>query len=194
MDEEGSQGFEEALQSFQAVDEELDAVLSRITKAQFDLSQQLGRRIVEPPASYKEVELEEIFMKQGVTDTSATTEQEVGIKPLPLKDNESSAMFSLSSQLSNAAAHPSYSFWQYQCTTHGTPIMLPNTLPQCGIPQQADYVALNMERHDGEPIVYSIMGGGAPIYCNMYSTLNHNSKYPLIMVEMTYFCWKSAFK
>ena len=45
--------------------------------------------------------------------------------------------------------------------------MLPDTLPQRGVPQQADYVALNVERHDGEPMVYSTMGGGAPIYCNV---------------------------
>ena len=42
MDEEGPQGFEEALQSFRAVDDELDAVLSGIAEAQFDLSRQLG--------------------------------------------------------------------------------------------------------------------------------------------------------
>ena len=45
--------------------------------------------------------------------------------------------------------------------------MLPDTLPQRGIPQQADYVALNVERHDGEPTIYSTMGGKAPIYCNV---------------------------
>ena len=45
--------------------------------------------------------------------------------------------------------------------------MLPDTLPQCGIPQQADYVAINVERHDGEPTVYSTIGGGAPMYCNV---------------------------
>ena len=42
MDKEAPQGFEEALQSFQAVDNELDTILSEIAKAQFDLSQQLG--------------------------------------------------------------------------------------------------------------------------------------------------------
>ena len=45
--------------------------------------------------------------------------------------------------------------------------MLPDTLPQWGVPQQADYVALNIERHDGEPMVYLTMGGGAAIYCNV---------------------------
>ena len=48
--------------------------------------------------------------------------------------------------------------------------MLPDTLPQRRIPQQADYVALNMERHDGEPTVYSTMRGGAPVYCNVLHT------------------------
>ena len=167
MYEEGPQGFEEALQSFRAVDDELDAVLSGIAEAQFDLSRQLGRWIAGPPASGAEVELEEVFMEQGVTDTSATIEREAGVEPLPLEDDESSAMSSLSSQLSNAAAHPSYPFWRYWRNTHGAPIMLPDTLPQRGIPQQADYVALHVERHDGEPTVYSTMGGAAPIYCNV---------------------------
>ena len=31
-------------------------------------------------------------------------------------------------------------------------------------------MALNVERHDGEPTVYSTMGGGAPIYCNVLHT------------------------
>ena len=106
-------------------------------------------------------------MEQGVADTSPILEREVGTEPLPLEDNESSAMSSLSSQLSDAAAHPSYPFWRYKQTTHGAPIMLPDTLPQCGIPQQADYVAINVERHDGEPTVYSTIGGGAPMYCNV---------------------------
>ena len=114
------------------------------------------------------MELEEVFMEQGITDTSLTVEMEAGMGPLPLEDAESPVMSSLSSQLSDTAAHPSYPFWRYRCTTHGAPIMLPDTLPQCGIPQQADYVALNMERHDGEPTVYFTMGGGATIYCNVF--------------------------
>ena len=79
-------------------------------------------------------------------------------------------MSSLSSQLSDTAPHPGYPFWKYHRTTHGAPIMLPDMLPQRGVPQQADYVALNVERHDGEPTVYSTMGRGAPIYCNMLHT------------------------
>ena len=38
MGEEIPQGFEEALQSFRAVDDELEAILSGDPKAQFDLS------------------------------------------------------------------------------------------------------------------------------------------------------------
>ena len=79
-------------------------------------------------------------------------------------------MSSLSSNLSNVAPYPGYPFWRYRCTTHGAPIMLPDMIPQRGVPQQADYVALNVERHDGEPTVYSTMGGGAPIYCNVLHT------------------------
>ena len=106
-------------------------------------------------------------MEQGVADTSPTIEWEVGAGPLPLEDDTSSAMSSLSSQLSDVAPHPGYPFWRYRRTTHRAPIMLPDTLPQRGVPQQADYVALNVERHDGEPTVYSTLGGGAPIYCNV---------------------------
>ena len=43
MGEEIPQGFEEALQSFRAVDDELEAVLSGDPKTEFDLSRQLGR-------------------------------------------------------------------------------------------------------------------------------------------------------
>ena len=167
MGEEVPQGFEEALQSFRAVDDELEAVLHGDPEAQFDLSRQLGRRTGGPPTTHTEVELEEIFMEQGVADTSATTEREAGEEPLPLEDDESSAMSSLSSQLSDVAPHPGYLFWKYRHTTHGTPIMLPDTLPQRGVPQQANYVALSIERHDGKPTVYSTMGGDTPIYCNV---------------------------
>ena len=149
------------------MDDELEAILSGDPEAQFDLSRQLGQRAAGPPISNVEVELEEVFMEQGVTDTSATIETEASTEPLPLEDADSSAMSSLSSQLSDVAAHPGYPFWRYRRTTHGAPIMLPDTLPQRSIPQQADYVALNVERHDGEPTVYSTMGGGAPIYCNV---------------------------
>ena len=173
MDEGGPQGFEEVLQSFQAVDDKLEAILSGDAEAQFNLSWQLGIQTAEPPASNAEVELEEVFMKQGIADTSATIEREAGMKPLPLKGDESLAMSSLSSQLSDAATHPGYPFWQYQQATHGAPIMLPDTLPQRGIPQQVDYVALNVERHDREPTIYSTMGGGAPIYCNMLHAEPH---------------------
>ena len=167
MGEEIPQGFEEALQSFRAVDDELEAVLSGDPETEFDLSQQLGRRSGGPPATHTEVGLEEIFMEQGVADTSPTVETEADAGPLPLEDDDSSAMSSLSSQLSDVAPHPGYPFWKYRCTTHGAPIMLPDTIPQRGVPQQADYVALNVERHDGEPTIYSTMGGGAPIYCNV---------------------------
>ena len=161
------------------MDDELDTILSGIAKAQFDLSQQLGRRTMRPSASSAEVELEEIFMEQEVANTSTTIKWEADVGPLPLEDDESLAMSSLSSQLSNAAAHPGYPFWQYQHTIHRAPIMLPNTFPQWGIPQQADYVALNIERHNGEPMVYSTIGGGAPIYCNVL----HTKLWPEIPLE-----------
>ena len=152
------------------MDDELEAILHGDPEAQFNLSRQLGQRTTGPPARSAEVELEEIFMEQGVTDTSPTVEKEADMGPLPLEDGDSSVMLSLSSQLSNAAAHPGYPFWHYRCTTHGAPIMLPDMLPHREIPQQADYVALNVERHNGEPTVYSTMGGGTAIYFNILHT------------------------
>ena len=110
--------------------DELKAVLSGDPEAQLDLSRQLGRRTAGLPASLAEVGLEEVFLEQGVTDTSPTVELEAGVGPLPLKDDTSSAMSSLSSQLSDVAPHPGYPFWKYRRTTHGAPIMLPDTLPQ----------------------------------------------------------------
>ena len=167
MGEEIPQGFEEALQSFRAVDDKLEAVLSGDPETEFDFSRQLGLRSGGPPTTHTEVGLEEVFMEQGVADTSPTIEREADAGPLPLEDDTSSVMSSLSSQLSGVAPHPGYPFWKYRRTTHGAPIMLPDTLPQRGVPQQADYVALSVEKHDGEPTVYSTMGGGAPIYCNV---------------------------
>ena len=106
-------------------------------------------------------------MEQGIADTSATIEREAEGEPLPLEDDESSAMSSLSSQLSDTAPHPGYPFWRYCRTTHGAPIMLPNVLPQREMPQKADYAAVNVERHNEELTVYSTMGGTTPIYCNV---------------------------
>ena len=112
------------------MDDELEAILLGDAEAQFDLSRQLGQRATRPPASSAEVELEEVFMEQGVADTSPTIEWKAGTEPLPLEDGESLAMSSLSSQLSNTTAHPSYLFWRYRRTTHGAPIMLPDPLSQ----------------------------------------------------------------
>ena len=130
MGEEIPQGFEEALQSFRAVDDELEAILSGDPEAQFDLSWQVGQRTAGPPTNVTKVGLEEVFMEQGVTDTSPTIKREAGAGPLPLEDDSSLAMSSLSSRLSDVMPHPGYPFWKYRCTTHGAPIMLPNTLPQ----------------------------------------------------------------
>ena len=93
------------------MDDELEAVLSGDPKTQFDLSRQLGRRAAGPPTNTAKVELEEVFLEQGVTDTSPTIEWETGVEPLPLEDGESSVMSSLSSQLSDMAPHPGYPFW-----------------------------------------------------------------------------------
>ena len=92
------------------MDDELEAILSREPEAQFDLSWKLGRRTARLPASLTEVGLEEVFLEQGVADTSPTVKWEVGAEPLPLEDNTSSAMSSLSSQLSDVTPHPGYPF------------------------------------------------------------------------------------
>ena len=63
-----------------------------------------------PPATDKEVALEKVFMKQGVTGPSTTTEYDAGFGTLLLKDAESSVMSSLDSQLSDVAEHPGYPF------------------------------------------------------------------------------------
>lgn len=120
-----------------------------------------------PPASSAEIALEEVFMEQGVADTSATIETEAEEGSLPLEDDESLAMSSLSSQVSENAPHTGYPFWCYKCVTHGAPITLPDDRPERGLPQRVAYIAMNIEKHDGEPTIYSTMGGDAPRYCNV---------------------------
>ena len=110
---------------------------------------------------------EKVFIKQGVAGPSVTTEYEAGPGPLPLEDDESAIMSGPDSQLSDAAAHPGYPFWQYKRALHGAPILLPDPIAVRGIPQRADYVAFNVEKHDGEPTIYSTMGGNAPVFCNV---------------------------
>ena len=117
--------------------------------------------------------VEEIFMEQGVAGPSTTIEYEAGAGPLPLEDDESAIMSSLDSQLSDVAMHLGYPFWRYKRALHGTPILLPDPIANRGIPQRADYVAFNIEKHDGEPTVYSTMGGNAPVFCNVLHAKPH---------------------
>ena len=111
--------------------------------------------------------LEEVFVEQGVAGPFTMIEYEARPGPLPLEDDESAVMSSLDSQLSDMAAHPSYPFWRYKRALHSTPILLPDPITDRGIPQRADYVAFNIKKHDGEPTVYSTMGGNAPVFCNV---------------------------
>ena len=175
------------------MDNELDAVLSRTAKAQFDLSRQLGWQTAGPPVRQAEVELKEVFMEQGIADTFATIEQEVGAEPLPLEDDKSSAMSSLSSQLSNAAAHLSYLFWQYQQTTHGALIMLPNTLPQHGISNKQTMWPSTWKDMMGSQ-QYTRPWKKEPPSTAMYSTPNPDLKYLLVMAGMTCIYWESTSK
>ena len=95
--------------------------------------------------------LGEVFRKQRITGPSITIEHKAGAGPLPLEDDESAIMSSLDSQLSDVAAHPGYPFWRYRRVLHGVPILLPDQITDRGIPQKADYVTSNNEKHDEEP-------------------------------------------
>ena len=167
MDHAQPEGFKEALQSFRAVQDELDRVLADDSDGELDMSCQLGRRRAGPPTTRVEEALEEVFMEQGIAGPFTTVEYKAEPGPLPLEDDESAVMSSLDSQLSNLATHPGYPFWRYKRVLHGTPILLPDPIAARGIPQRADYVAFNVEKHDGEPTIYSTMGGNAPVFCNV---------------------------
>ena len=167
MDHNEPQGFKEALQSFRAVQAKLDSVLEDASDGELDVSHQLGQRRAGLPNTMAEEALEEVFIEQGAAGPSTTTEYEARFGPLPLEDDESTIMSSLDSQLSNAAAHLGYPFWRYKRALHGALILLPDMITARGIPQRADYVAFNIEKHDREPTVHSTMGGNAPVFCNV---------------------------
>ena len=160
-------GFEEAPYSFRAIQDELDDVLADDDNGKLDVSRQLGRRGAGPPKTMAKRTLEEVFMEQGITGRSTIIEYEAGAGPLPLEDDESAIISSLDSQLSDAATHPGYPFWRYKRALHNAPILLPDRIADRGIPQRADYVAFNIEKHDGEPTVYSTMGGNTSVFCNV---------------------------
>ena len=148
MDHAQPDGFEEALQSFHAVQAELDDVLADDSHGKFDMSCQLGQRRAGLPKTIEERTLEEIFMEQGVAGPSTMTKYKAGPGLLPLEDDESTVMSSLDSQLSNMAVHLGYPFWRYKRALHGAPILLLDLIADRGIPQRADYVAFNVEKHD----------------------------------------------
>ena len=167
MDHTQPEGFEEVFQSFRAVQAELDSIRADASNGELDMSCQLSQRRAGLPMTRVEEALEKVFMKQGVAGPSITTEYKAGPGPLPLEDDESAIMSGPDSQLSNAAAHPGYPFWQYKRALHGAPILLPDPIAVRGIPQRADYMAFNVEKHDGEPTIYLTMGGNAPVFCNV---------------------------
>ena len=135
MDHAQPDGFEEALQSFRAVQAKLDDVLADNDNGKLNVSRQLGQRRAGPPATMAEDAVEEIFMEQGVAGPSTTIEYEAGAGLLPLEDDESAIMSSLDSQLSDIAAPPGYPFWRYKRALQGTPILLPDPIADRGIPQ-----------------------------------------------------------
>ena len=101
--------FEEALQSFRAVQVTLDNVLADDSNGELDVSRQLRQR-AGPQKTVTERTLEEVFMEQGVIGPSTTIEYKAGPGPLSLEDDESAVMSSLDSQLSDVVAHPGYPF------------------------------------------------------------------------------------
>ena len=129
-----SDSFRKDLQSFQAVQVELDDVLTKDNDGKFDVPQQLGQRRTGPPTTMAEEAVEEVFMEQGVVGPSTTIEYETRARLLPLKDDKSAIMSSLNSQPSDVATHPG------------------------SIPQRVDYVAFDIKRHNEEPTIYSIVG------------------------------------
>ena len=111
MDHAQPDGFEEALQSFRAIQDELDDALADDDNGELDVSCQLGQRRAGPPKTLATEALEEVFIEQEVAGPSTITEyEEAGAGPLPLEDDESAIMSSLDSQLSDVAAHPGYPF------------------------------------------------------------------------------------
>ena len=140
--------FQEALQSFRAIQDELNDILADNDKSELDVSRQLERRRTGLPTTMAEKTSEEVFMKQGVAGPSTITDCETKDGPLPLEDDESTVMSSLDSQLRDVAAHPGYPFWRYKRVLHSVPILLPDPITDRGILQKADYVASNVAKHD----------------------------------------------
>ena len=66
MDHVRPDGFEEALQSFRAVQAELDNVLADDGNGKLNVSHQLRRRRAGPPMTLVEEALDEVFMEQGI--------------------------------------------------------------------------------------------------------------------------------
>ena len=153
MDHTQPDSFEETLQSFRAVQAELDDVLADDNNGELDVSRQLGQRRAGPPKTVEETTREEVFVKQKIAGPSTTIEHETGTGPIPLEDKESAVMSSLDSQLSDVTAHPGYPFWRYKRVLHGAPILLPDPITDSDILQKADYVVSNVEKHDEEPTI-----------------------------------------
>ena len=95
--------FEETVQLFREVDQELDAVL-RLSPSVFDDAPQLGIRSAGPPKSMENP----LDVVEGcyMPCTPTPVELEVGKGPLPLEPADSTDEQSTDTQISSHAPHP----------------------------------------------------------------------------------------
>ena len=151
--------FEETIQLFREVDQELDAVL-HLSPSVFNDAPQLGVRSAGPPEDTENPSnvVEERYMPR----TPTPVELEVGEGPLPLEPADSTDEQSTDTQISSHALHPGYPWVQYTPALHGAPmtmLSMDDNFPFC-----ADYVAYEVEPHHGDPTIYLTVGDGYPAY------------------------------
>ena len=152
--------FEETIQLFQEVDQELDAAL-HLSPSVFNNAPQLGIRSAGPPKVTEEnlaVVVEECYTPR----TSTPVELKVGEGSLPLEPANSTDEQSTDTQISSHALHPGYPWTQYTPALHGTPMTMPSM--DENFPFRTDYVAYEVEPHHGDPTIYLTVGDGHPAY------------------------------
>ena len=152
--------FEETIQLFREVDQELDAAL-RLSPSVFDDAPQLRIRSAGPPRITEEnltVVAEECYTPR----TPTPVELEVGDGPLPLEPADSTDKQSTDTQINSHAPHPGYPWTRYTPALHGAPMTMPSM--DDNFPFRADYVAYEVEPHHGDPTIYLTVGDGYPAY------------------------------
>ena len=151
--------FEETIQLFQEVDQELDATLC-LSPSVFNDAPQLGIRSAGLPENTESPSnvVEECYTLR----TPTPVEVEVGGGPLPLEPADSTDEQSTDTQISSHAPHPGYPWTQYTPALHGAPMTMPSM--DDNFPFRADYVAYEVEPHHGDPTIYLTVGDGYPAY------------------------------